>query len=71
MSVVGSDEYTAEVELMNKIIIKENFEEVDNLENNKQFIFNKSIFDCNQNIKCKPNFRFVDKIIDTKLGGIK
>ena len=55
-------------EFFRQLLIQENFEEVDKLSNNKQFISNKSISECTHSIKCKPDFRFLDKIIDTKTG---
>lgn len=51
-----------------EFLVAEGFTENKVIKSNFDFISNKSISTCTHSTKCKPDFLFLDKIIDTKTG---
>ena len=51
-----------------QLLIKYGYANVVELKNQFQFVYNKSIMNCHHSVKCRPDFRFKNLIIDTKTG---
>ena len=51
-----------------QLLIKYGYANVVELKNQFQFVYNKSIMNCQHSVQCRPDFRFKNLIIDTKTG---